>query len=395
MAGRREWGRVRQLASGRWQARYPGPDGVLRPAPMTFETKKAASSWLADKQAEINRDEWIDPDAGKVKLAEYGAKWIAERPLEDSTRERYEDAFRLQIVPYLGEVEIGDLKEGRVRSWWKQLTDEKMGQASRAKAYRLLRAIMNTAFDDGVIRRNPCRIPKAGDDGSAERQTLTVAEVFAVADAVPTRYRMLVLFGAFTSLRFGELAALTRHDVDLDKVEVTVQKSQAELRGGRRKIKKPKSAAGVRTVAIPKIILGELREHLEQFAESGPAGVVFVGPKGGRLRRHNFRKVWLTALADAKITKEDVHFHDLRHTGNDLAAQAGASLKELMARMGHSSTRAALIYLHASTERDHEIAKEISKRVNKARKPTGTRARKKDRGKPKGHAEGTPGDEAS
>ena len=160
MAGRRDWGRVRQLPSGRWQARYPGPDGLLRPAPETFATKRAASSWLSDKQAEINRDEWIDPDAGKVKLAEYGAKWIAERPLEDSTRERYEDAFRLQIVPHLGEVEIGDLKEGRVRSWWKQLTDEKVEQASRAKAYRLLRAIMNTAFDDGVIRRNPCRIPK-------------------------------------------------------------------------------------------------------------------------------------------------------------------------------------------------------------------------------------------
>lgn len=159
-----------------------------------------------------------------------------------------------------------------------------------------------------------------------------------------------------------------------------------------RKIKKPKSAAGARTVAIPKIILGELREHVERFAESGQAGVVFVGPKGGRLRRHNFRKVWLAALADAKITKADVHFHDLRHTGNDLAAQAGASLKELMARMGRSSTRAALIYLHASSVRDHEIAKEISKRVTKARKSKGTRAPEKDRSKPEGHAGGTPGE---
>jgi hypothetical protein len=101
--------------------------------------------------------------------------------------------------------------------------------------------------------------------------------------------------------------------------------------------------------------------------ESGPVGVVFVGPKGCWLRQHNFRKLWLAALVDAKITKVDVHFHDLRHTGNELAAQAGASLKELMSRMGHSSTRAALIYLHATTERDHQIAKEISKRVTRAR----------------------------
>jgi integrase len=134
---------------------------------------------------------------------------------------------------------------------------------------------------------------------------------------------------------------------------------------------------------------------VERFAESGPAGVVFVGSKGGRLRRHNFRKVWLVALADAKITKADVHFHDLRHTGNDLAAQAGASLKELMARMGHSSTRAALIYLHASTERDHEIAQEISKRVTRARQPKGKGARRKDQGGAEGRVESTPDERAT
>ena len=66
MAGKRDWGRIRQLPSGRWQARYPGPDGTLRSAPHTFERKGDASNWLADKRAEINRDEWIDPEAGKV-----------------------------------------------------------------------------------------------------------------------------------------------------------------------------------------------------------------------------------------------------------------------------------------------------------------------------------------
>lgn len=388
MAGRRDWGRVRQLPSGRWQARYPGPDGQLRPAPITFDTKRAASSWLADKQAEINRDEWIDPDAGKVKLAEYGAKWIVERPIEETTRERYEYAFRLHVVPYLGDLGVGEIKESRVRAWWKRLADEGVGQASRAKAYRVLRAIMNTAADDLVIRRNPCRIPKAGEDGSEERQVLTVAEVFAVADAIRPRYRLLVLFGAFTSLRFGELAALTRGDLDLDQGEVTVRKSQAELRGGRRVIKKPKSAAGVRTVAVPKVVLGELRTHLERYAEAGPGGVVFIGPKGGRLRRHNFRTLWLAALADAKITKKDVHFHDLRHTGNDLAAKAGATTKELMTRMGHASMRAALIYQHASRERDHAIADEISRSVTQVRKPKGKRARKRDTVNPTGAREG-------
>ncbi|SDC79914.1 tyrosine-type recombinase/integrase [Actinokineospora iranica] len=145
----------------------------------------------------------------------------------------------------------------------------------------------------------------------------------------------------------------------------------AELRGGRRLIKKPKSEAGIRTVSIPKVILAELTDHLTQYAESGPDGVIFVGPKGGRLRRHNFRKVWIAALVGAKITKSDVHFHDLRHTGNDLAAKAGATTRELMARMGHSSMRAALIYQHATRDRDRAIADAISDNVMKARADSG------------------------
>jgi hypothetical protein len=92
------------------------------------------------------------------------------------------------------------------------------------------------------------------------------------------------------------------------KAKSRSRKSQAELRGGRQSIKKPKSQAGVRTVAVPRILLGDLRVHLERYAEAGPEGVVFVGPMGGRLRRHNFRRVWLAALADSKITKKDVHF---------------------------------------------------------------------------------------
>jgi integrase len=372
------------LPSGRWQARYPAPDGVLRPAPETFDTRKAAASWLSDKQAEINRDEWIDPDAGKVKLAVYGAKWIKERPLAETTRERYEFAFRLHVVPHLGDLAVKDVRVGRVRTWWKQLGDDGVGQAARAKAYRVLRAIMNTAVDDQLVRRNPCRIAKAGEDGSAERKTLTIAEVFAVADAIQPRFRALVLLGAFTSLRFGELAALTRGDLDLDTGDVSVSKSQAELRGGRRMIKGPKSEAGVRVVSIPKVIRPEVAAHLTEYVAPDRSAVVFVGPKGGRLRRHNFRRVWLAALVEAKITKEDVHFHDLRHTGNDLAAKAGATTKELMSRMGHATMRAALIYQHASRERDQEIADKISRNVTKARRTKG-----------RGHDGGTKREKAS
>jgi integrase len=98
-----------------------------------------------------------------------------------------------------------------------------------------------------------------------------------------------------------------------------------------------------------------MRWHLSCFAQPEDDGLVFTGAAGAPLRRGNFRRrVWLPALRRVEVPP--VHFHDLRHTGNNLTAAAGANLRELMARMGHSSTRAALIYLHSTDERQREIA---------------------------------------
>jgi integrase len=91
------------------------------------------------------------------------------------------------------------------------------------------------------------------------------------------------------------------------------------------------------------------------FALPEDDGLVFTGAAGPALRRGNFRRrVWVPAIRQAEVPA--VHFHDLRHTGNNLTANAGANLRELMARMGHSSTRAAFIYLHSTDERQREIA---------------------------------------
>lgn len=382
MAGkRRDWGRIRQLPSGRWQCRYPAPDGRLLTAPTTFETRRLAAGWLADKQAEIARDDWIDPDAGKVTLAEYAARWITERTLSETTRERYEGILRNHIEQQIGALAIGDIQPATVRRWRHGRLESGAGQPTMAKAYRLLHAIFATAVDDQIVRRNPCRIKGASNDTAPERTVLATKDVFAVADAIGDRYRMLVLLAAFTSLRFGELAALQRRDVDLTVGEVRVRQAQAELRKGRLLVKEPKSEAGKRIVAIPPAVLPQLAEHLREFAEDGPTGLVFIGPLGGRLRRHNFRRLWVRALDDAGLSGAGVHFHDLRHTGNHLAAITGASTKELMARMGHSSVRAALIYQHATRERDHEIARAM--RVDGG-PPGASRSRE-------GHAGGTNG----
>ncbi len=114
----------------------------------------------------------------------------------------------------------------------------------------------------------------------------------------------------------------------------------------------PKSRAGVRVVDFPELIVSDRREHLAWLPSS--AGLVFANPTGSPLAHSNFRRrVWLPALVAVGL--EGVHLHDLRHTGNQLTANAGANPRELMARIGHDSERAALIYLHSSRERQRAL----------------------------------------
>ncbi|KAB2973265.1 site-specific integrase [Streptomyces sp. SS1-1] len=362
---RRRFGSVRQLKSGRWQARYRDPNtGQLRGAEETYATKTDAEVALAHIEADITRGQWNDPDAGKVHFGEYATAWLKDRKLAARSRERHESVIRLHLLPTFGERALSSITTAQVRAWRTKCL-ERTGEPTVVKAYQIMRAILNTAVDDELIRRNPCRIKGADRYDVPERPVLTVSEVYAVADAITPRYRLLVLLAAFAGLRFGELASLRRRDVDADNAALMVQRSQAEMQTGALFDKAPKSNAGVRPVAFPTELMPDVRRHLDAYAGAGRDSHVFLGPQGGRLRRSNFRDDWINARKKAGITA-DVHFHDLRHTGNTLAA-SGASLRELMTRMGHSTPRAALIYQHMVNGRDREIADRLGSMIRKER----------------------------
>jgi integrase len=360
----RRFGNVRKLPSGRWQARYVGPDGIERKAPTTFETERQGENWLTLVESEIIRGEWTAPDASEVKLDDYGQKWIAERRLEPRTRENYEDLFRINIRPYLGMLTLGSIKPATIRSWRKRLLDDDRPEPQAVKAYCLLRAILNTARrEDKIIRENPCQIKGYDRYHTPERRTATVAQVYALASQMPLRFAALVIVAAFSGLRWGELAALRRCDVDLKAGTVRVPRKLAALRN-RLEFGPPKSDAGTRTVALPEAALAALRPHMLTYVGAAPEAIVFTGDKGGLLRTGNFRRAvkWAKSVKAAGIVGE-FHFHDLRHTGNTLASASGASTRELMHRMGHSSMRAALIYQHSTDERQREIADGMDRRI--------------------------------
>jgi integrase len=182
------------------------------------------------------------------------------------------------------------------------------------------------------------------------------------------RFRALVLLATFASLRWGEVIAQRRSDIDLVSRTVRVREQLVELDGGEMVLCPPKSRAGKRVVGIPAVIVPQLAEHLDTYVGTDSDAFLFLGVKGGFLRGSNFRREsnWSRALAELGLS--GLHFHDLRHTGNTLAAQSGASLADLKARMGHDSDRAALIYQHATRDADRKIADALDTRI-KAERP--------------------------
>jgi integrase len=262
------------------------------------------------KEAEILAGDWLNPDAGQILFRDFAAAWVRERPnLRPRTLDLYGYLLRRHLLPALGNRPVSSIREPAVRAWRQSILDSDVNPVTVAKAYRLLKAILNTAVDDGLIRRNPCRIVGAGQEKSAERPVLTVEQVYRLARAVGDRYQALILLGTFAGLRWGELAALTRGNVDLENATVRVVSTLTETDSGTLKPGPPKSAAGRRTVQLPQLVIPVLRQHLDRYAQPGHDGLVFTGPNGAPLRRSNFgRRVWLPALARAGLP--EIHFHD-------------------------------------------------------------------------------------
>jgi integrase len=233
----------------------------------------------------------------------------------------------------------------------------------RAHAYSLLKSIMDTALKrDRLIDANPCQIAGAGSAKRKSKTTLATVEQLATITAeMPERFQPMILLGAWCALRFGEVVELRRKDVNLSEGVVHVRRGAARIKGGW-EIGGPKSDAGVRNVTIPPHVLPMIKSHLGSGHMGAGAEALLFPPKSGgeekRLQPSTFNRHFYNARAKAK--RDDLRFHDLRHTGATMAAQTGATLAELMARIGHSTPAAAMRYQHAAEGRDAAIAAAMS-----------------------------------
>jgi integrase len=360
MTRRRYFGSVRRLPSGRWQARYTGPDGRTYRGPVTFDTKQDADAWLSTVHAKILHDAWLPPSAPaprQVTLHAYATAWLASRDLQQTTRDHYAQLLRDHIYPTFGNAPVQSISPTAVREWHAVLKQD-TGPTARAHAYGLLRTILNTAVADDLIAANPCRVRGAGQSRRAKKiRPASLDELEAIAAAMPDRYRLLVLLGAWCALRFGELAELRRKDLDLTNGVIHIRRGVVRTRGTRI-VGDPKTASSKRDVNIPPHLMPICQTHLASHAQIGRDGLIFPARHGGHLAPATLYRVFYPARSAAG--RPDLRWHDLRHTGATLAAATGATLAELMARLGHSTPGAALRYQHAAQDRDKVIAEALS-----------------------------------
>jgi integrase len=323
------------------------------PRMKSFRRRKDADAFATTIEAQRLRGVVIDPRRALVTVKDYGDQWLQQRhDLAVRTAELYGWLFEKQVVPTLGKMRLADLTPRTVRAW--NATLAKNHASTAAKAYRLLSQMMRTAVADEVLSRNPCQVKGAASERAAERPTASIAEVEALAAAMPAHLRVAVLLAAWCQLRRAEILGLRRRDVNLLRGVVTVELTRGSTMAGNSIVKEPKTDAGRRTVAFPSNIKAALEDHLERYVGAAPNSLVIVGKKGGPLQPHVLGTAWIAART--KVGRSDLHLHDLRHSGLTWSAAAGATVAELMHRAGHASPAAALRYQHATEDRDRALA---------------------------------------
>ncbi|MHB1614599.1 MAG: tyrosine-type recombinase/integrase, partial [Actinomycetes bacterium] len=341
---RKAFGSIRRLPSGHYQARYTGPDLGRYSAHLTFGTRGDAEGWLAGQHAAVLRGDWEPPRTrsstpapGPLTLGAYAPQWLARRDLKPRTRDHYQRLLDQHILPALGQRPLRGITPGDIADWHSRM--DAHTPTLRAHAYGLVAAVMRTAVAEDLIPSSPCRI--RGGSISRRRVQITPAsldELQAIVTAMPERLRLMVLLGAWCALRYGELVELRRNDLDVHTGVVHVRRGVTFPPGGP-VVGTPKTQAGRRDVALPPHLLPLVADHLARHTSPGAGSLLFPAGDGvSHLRPSSLARSWYPARAAAG--RPDLRFHDLRHTGAVLAASTGATLAELMSRLGHTSPAA-------------------------------------------------------
>lgn len=343
--------------------RYRAPDGTERSR--AFDRRKGADRFATDQENQKLAGAWTDPRRGRETLRSFYDRWRAEAEARGkpaaSTRAKYQGIWDLYVAPSLGSCELAKITRKHVRDLVETAATRSAWQAQ--EALKLVRMLLNRALDEELVSRNPAIGIRAPVPDRSRVRVLKPWELESVVEILPEQWRAFVLLGAYASLRWSELVAVKRDDIDVEERTLRVDEKVVEV-GGRFEWGEPKTKDSARTIHLPDVAVKPLAEHLLRFPplrgarDSHWEGLVFYGEHKGPVRRHVFRPVWDRACRAAGLGS--VRPEWLRHTGASLAYAASKDMKAVATRLGHTSTRMMdTVYVEVYSEVSRQLADAI------------------------------------
>ena len=316
----------------RWYARFRTPDGTQQTK--TFARKVDADRFLVDVESSKQRGAFVDARRASLTVDQWADDWLAaQADLAPTTRNRYQGIISKHVRPRWGRVRLADVTHAEVQRW---LTRLDLAPASVRKVHRVLSMVLAYAVKDGRLAVNPAAGVSLPRVREAEKRFLSHPQVHELADACGDDYRLMVLFLAYTGLRWGEMAALTVGRVDFLRRRALVAESVTPVEGvmtfG------PTKGHERREVPIPRFLIDDLARHVEGKSADD---LVFAGQRGAVMRSGTFRRGALIEAARA-IGIPGFHPHELRHTAASLAIASGADVKVVQQMLGHKSATMTL-----------------------------------------------------
>jgi len=374
---RRSWGLIRQLPSGRFQAQWPDPQsGMSTPAPSTFRTRTEAGLWLDAKRTDLSRGASVDDKAAERPLRDWWPGFeVSIATLKPTTRTNYEAAWRLRVNPTFGHIPVGRIRPANVELWIAKLGEEGTSASKVIEAHGVLKRILDRPLRDRIISVNPALLRRKSlpRRPKTDRPVLSPEDIDKLTQAMRRDDdKALVRLLAYGGLRIGEALALRRRDFDPLRRTLAIRRSVEEVKGhlhvGETK------PGDDRTITLPRAVAVDLEDRCEQIA-CEPDALIF-GNRQGRHRRYRvfMRDSWLPAAEEAGIS---VTPHDLRATCASLLIDAGASVKDVQALLGHKDEMTTLaLYARVRPGKSENLAKKMDQLLDEAGSPLKKRKKK-------------------
>lgn len=403
---RRRFGKIERKVSAKGQVSYDAsyippvearsqyphlPARIHKRFDEGYETQ--AEAWLNETKRLIDLNAWAPPevmdnaDAGsKVLFRDYAADYVEKRrkannePIQQTTKEKYQQYLRDYLNPVLGNKPMAAIRPADIRQWYDSMhvTKDGRGESIRRHVFELLDGIMshaaNAPLDDSgttLIKRSPVQFKVPRPATKHVYKIATYAQVQAIADQMPSSLALAVTLSGFLGLRQGEALGLQRHDFELDEQPpiVHIRRAAKEiLRNGHKEqiLGSTKTPSSVRDIEIPAPLVPIIKRHLEIYVDDKPTALVFTGTRThGIVRGQSLRSAFVRAVkAVGDPDLQGMDFHDLRHSGLTLMAEAGATVGQLMQRGGHTNIKTVAVYQQSSAEAEAKLRSKIESNIN-------------------------------